>query len=163
MAPSGRLAGYRGSAPRSTSNRHNGGSCDGRLVTTRPGVRQWHGNPRGEALAALRASAIRGVARPSQPTADRRCCTISSAFRPCARVKGGFSFPGLLLAEQLPIRDALWRQSTRGDVLFAAIEHLTPNVRRKPTPDLSATLRHWPARPDNWCHSAATSSLECRP
>jgi 3-methyladenine DNA glycosylase AlkD len=108
------------------------------------------GNPaRGLAIAADRGSQLQhlGIGFP--------------ALR--ARVKQGFSFSGLALAEQLPIWNGLWQHSACADVLFAAIEYLSPIVRKaKPVPDLWPTLRHWPGRLDNWCHSDALSSLVSR-
>ena len=79
-----------------------------------------------------------------------------------ARVKQGFSFSGLPEAEVLEIWDSLWRNSSYGDVLFAALEHLAPIVRKRVPPALWPTVRHWSERVDNWCHSDALSGIYSR-
>ncbi len=107
------------------------------------------GNPRrGEAVRRDRGSALQylGIGFP--------------ALR--ARVKQGFSFSGRPDAEVLEIWDALWRSSPFGDVLFAALEHCAPIVRKRIPPGLWSVVRHWSERVDNWCHADALSGLYSR-
>jgi 3-methyladenine DNA glycosylase AlkD len=116
-----------------------------------------------EVLAALRA--IGHPARGQAVQADRGSALEHlgiglPALR--ARVKQGFSFSGAAPAEVLATWDALWRQSPVAEVLFAAIEHCAPIVRKAPPATLWQTLRHWPARLDNWCHSDALAGLNSR-
>ena len=78
------------------------------------------------------------------------------------RVKQGFSFSELSElseGEVLVIWDHLWRTSRYGDVLFAALEHYAPLVRKRVSPALWPVVRHWHQRVDNWCHCDGLSSL----
>jgi 3-methyladenine DNA glycosylase AlkD len=107
------------------------------------------GNPkRGAAVQADRGSALEhlGIGFP--------------ALR--ARVKQGFSFSKRPEAEVLAIWDALWRSSPYGDVLFAAIEHYAPLVRKRVPDGLWPVLRGWSAQVDNWCHADALAGLYSR-
>lgn len=79
-----------------------------------------------------------------------------------ARVRQGFSFSALPEAQVLAIWDSLWRQSPYGDVLFAALEHYLPQVRKSVPPGLWPVVRHWNERVDNWCHSDLLGRLYAR-
>ncbi len=79
-----------------------------------------------------------------------------------ARVKQGFSFSPLPEAQVLEIWDALWRTSPYGDVLFAALEHYAPIVRKQVPPGYWPVLRGWSERVDNWCHSDMLSGIYAR-
>jgi len=78
------------------------------------------------------------------------------------RVKQGFSFYDLPQDEVLAVWDELWRSSPYGDVLFAALEYYAPIVRKRFSPSLWPTIRHWSGRVDNWCHSDGLSGLYSR-
>jgi len=78
------------------------------------------------------------------------------------RVRQGFSFTAQPAAEALQIWDRLWQSSPYADVLFAAIEHYAPIVRKQVPPGLWPVLRTWVARVDNWCHADALSTLLSR-
>jgi 3-methyladenine DNA glycosylase AlkD len=79
-----------------------------------------------------------------------------------ARVKQGFSFSRLPDDEVLAVWNALWGTSPYGDVLFAALEHYAPIVRRRVPPDLWPVVRGWIGRVDNWCHSDMLSTVYSR-
>ena len=104
------------------------------------------GDPRlGAAIAKDRGSALEhlGVRFPALRT----------------RVREGFSFSDLPEGETLAVWDHLWRRSPYGDVLFAALEHYKPLVRKRVSPALWPVVCRWTARVDNWCHSDGLSSL----
>ncbi len=75
------------------------------------------------------------------------------------RVLQGFSFDALPEPDVLTIWDALWRNAQHGDVLFAALEHYLPVVRKRAMPGLWPMARHWVERVDNWCHSDGLSAI----
>jgi 3-methyladenine DNA glycosylase AlkD len=105
-----------------------------------------------EVLAALRA--IGNPARGQAVQRDRGSALehLGIGFPALrARVKQGFSFSRS--PQALATWHALWQHSTVGDVLFAALAHLEPLVRKRPPPELWPLLRQWPARVDNWCHA----------
>ncbi len=107
------------------------------------------GNPRrGEAVQRDRGSALQhlGIGFP--------------ALR--ARVKQGFSFSTQPAGEVLAAWDALWQRSPVGDVLFAALVHHEPVVRKQVPPGLWPVLRGWHARVDNWCHADMLAGLYSR-
>jgi 3-methyladenine DNA glycosylase AlkD len=107
------------------------------------------GNPRrGEAVQRDRGSALLhlGIGFP--------------ALR--ARVKQGFSFSKRPEGEVLAVWDALWRRSPVGDVLFAALVHCEPVVRKRVQPGLWPVLRVWNERVDNWCHADMLAGLYSR-
>jgi 3-methyladenine DNA glycosylase AlkD len=79
-----------------------------------------------------------------------------------ARVREGFSFTTLPESELLEVWDELWRTSPYADVLFAALEHYLPVVRKQVPPGLWPVVRNWSGRVDNWCHSDLLSSLYSR-
>jgi 3-methyladenine DNA glycosylase AlkD len=78
------------------------------------------------------------------------------------RVRQGFSFYPLPIAQVLEIWDALWNTSPYGDVLFAALEYYTPIVKREVPTGLWAVVRQWSKRVDNWCHSDGLSAIYSR-
>jgi 3-methyladenine DNA glycosylase AlkD len=107
------------------------------------------GNPRrGEAVQRDRGSALQhlGIGFP--------------ALR--ARVKQGFSFSKRPAEEVLAVWDALWQRSPVGDVLFAALAHYEPVVRKQVPLALWPVLRGWHARVDNWCHADMLAGLYSR-
>jgi 3-methyladenine DNA glycosylase AlkD len=107
------------------------------------------GNPRrGEAVQRDRGSALQhlGIGFP--------------ALR--ARVKQGFSFSKRPADEVLAVWDVLWQRSPVGDVLFAALAHYEPVVRKQVPPALWPVLRGWHARVDNWCHADMLAGLYSR-
>ncbi len=67
-------------------------------------------------------------------------------------VRQGFSFSALGDAAVLGVWDSLWRESSNGDVLFAALDHYRPIVRRQVPPILWPVVRGWIDRIDNWAH-----------
>lgn len=79
-----------------------------------------------------------------------------------ARVKQGFSFSARTPEEVLAIWDSLWRSSPYGDVLFAALEHLAPIVRKRVPPGLWPVVCPWSERVDNWCHSDMLAGIYSR-
>jgi 3-methyladenine DNA glycosylase AlkD len=116
-----------------------------------------------EVLSALRA--IGNPARGAAVQLDRGSALehLGIGFPALrARVKQGFSFSAGAPEDVLAIWDALWRESPVAEVLFAAIEHHAPIVRKEPPAMLWPVLRHWPARVDNWCHSDALAGLFSR-
>lgn len=76
-----------------------------------------------------------------------------------SRVKQGFSFTTLPPGELLAAWDHLWQTSPWGDVLFAALEHYIPFVRKQADPQLWPVMRKWVDRVDNWCHSDQLSGV----
>jgi 3-methyladenine DNA glycosylase AlkD len=107
------------------------------------------GNPRrGEAVQHDRGSALQhlGIGFP--------------ALR--ARVKQGFSFSKRPAGEVLAVWDALWQRSPVGDVLFAALAHYEPVVRKQVPAGLWPVLRGWNERVDNWCHADMLAGLYSR-
>lgn len=107
------------------------------------------GNPRrGEAVQRDRGSALQhlGIGFP--------------ALR--VRVKQGFSFSKRPAGEVLAVWDALWQRSPVGDVLFAALAHYEPVVRKQVPPTLWPVLRGWNERVDNWCHADMLAGLYSR-
>ena len=75
------------------------------------------------------------------------------------RVRQGFSFTALHTDEVLSVWDNLWQCSPYGDVLFAALEHYMPIVRKQAESQLWPVLRHWVDRLDNWCHCDMLSGV----
>lgn len=78
------------------------------------------------------------------------------------RVKQGFSFYELPEKQILAVWDDLWRASSYGDVLFAALEFYLPRVKKQVNPSLWPVVGHWSKRVDNWCHSDGLSALYSR-
>ena len=78
------------------------------------------------------------------------------------RVRQGFSFYRLPEEQGLEVWDTLWRTSSYGDVLFAALEFYAPIVRKQVSPGLWSVVRQWSNRIDNWCHSDGLSALYSR-
>ncbi len=74
-------------------------------------------------------------------------------------VHRGFSFDGLGDEAVLAVWDGLWRMSPNGDVLFAALDHYQPIVRRRVSPILWPIVRGWIERVDNWAHCDELGSL----
>ncbi len=76
-----------------------------------------------------------------------------------SRIKHGFSFTDRPNNEVLLIWDVLWHNSPYGDVLFAAIEHLLPIVRKQSNTEMWLVSRLWADRLDNWCHCDALCGI----
>jgi 3-methyladenine DNA glycosylase AlkD len=124
--------------------------------------------PRAQAWAAQHdevLAALRAIGNPTRGESIRRdrgskLAHLGIAFPALrARVKQGFSFSALPQTDQLRVWDALWQHSPCGDVLFAAIEHWTPIVRKQVPPGLWTVVRGWASRVDNWCHADALAGL----
>ncbi len=75
------------------------------------------------------------------------------------RVKTGFSFSHLPPTEVLEIWDDLWHKSPYGDVLFAALESCTPQIREHRGSHWWPTMQTWLPRVDNWCHCDQLAGL----
>lgn len=75
------------------------------------------------------------------------------------RVNAGFSFSGHDETTVFRVWDHAFRHSRCGDVLFAAIEHYLPRLKKGTVTLQWSSVAPWVERVDNWCHADALANL----